>query len=391
MNDLLESYDQKSQVDVAILDFSKAFDTVPHDKLLQKLENYGVRGNILNWLTSFLKDRHMNVAIEGEHSDSVKVESGVPQGTVLGPLMFLCHINDLPDAVKSTVRLFADDCLLYKTIRSRDDHLVLQRDLQELEKWADLWGMKFNAKKCYILSVQQKSSFFYELDNTILQQVNANPYLGLNISENLTWETHISNICKKANSTLGFLKRNLKHCPQDCRKLAYISLVRSTLEYGAVIWDPYLVKDINSLEKIQRHAARFIMKDYRSGNDGCVQEMLQKLNLDTLQDRRRQSRLVFLYKIIRGMVPAINNSTYLTPIKNKRRIKPKKSTDNQTTNIVEKFSVNHSNCFKVKDSNTKQFKNSFFIRAVQDWNSLEESVACAQSVESFKAALQGRN
>ena len=171
---------------------------MPHDKLLQKLDNYGVRGNILQWLTCFLKNRKMNVVVEGEHSDSVPVESGVPQGTVLGPLMFLCHINDLPDTVESSVRLFADDCLLYCPIRSRNDHLILQKDLQELEKWANLWGMQFNAKKCYILSIRQKTSFFYELDKTTLKQVNTNPYLGLTISENLTWETHINNICKKS-------------------------------------------------------------------------------------------------------------------------------------------------------------------------------------------------
>ena len=138
VNDLLELYDKNKQVDIAILEFYKAFDTVPHDKLLQKLDNYGVRGNILQSLTRFLKIRKMNVFFEGEHSDSVLVEIGVPQGTVLGPLMFLCHIHDLPDTVESSVRLFADDCLLYRPICFRNDHFILQRELQEHEKWANL-------------------------------------------------------------------------------------------------------------------------------------------------------------------------------------------------------------------------------------------------------------
>ena len=123
MHDLLQTNDRNIQMDIAILDFSKAFDTVPHDRLLQKLEAYGIRGNLHKWLTSFLKDRQMNVVVEGEHSDSAYVESGVPQGTVLGPLMFLCHINDLPDCVKSQVRLFADDCLIYRQIKTQKDHL----------------------------------------------------------------------------------------------------------------------------------------------------------------------------------------------------------------------------------------------------------------------------
>ena len=132
----MKEYDKGNQTDVAILDFSKAFDTVPHKKLLHKLEQYGIEGSILAWLKDFLTNRKMKTVVEGEKSDDVKVDSGVPQGTVLGPLMFLCHINDLPDTVKSQVRLFADDCLLYRTIKSQSDHEILQQDLNNLQKWA---------------------------------------------------------------------------------------------------------------------------------------------------------------------------------------------------------------------------------------------------------------
>ena len=112
------------QVDVAILDFSKAFDTAPHNHLLWKIENYGIKGELLTWLSSFLKAIVMNIVVEGEHSKSTHVESGVPQGTVLGPLISLCHINDLPLSVKSQVRLFADDCLLYREIKNHKDHIT---------------------------------------------------------------------------------------------------------------------------------------------------------------------------------------------------------------------------------------------------------------------------
>ena len=139
----------------------------------------------------FLTNRKMRVVIDGEESEAVLVDSGVPQGTVLGPLLFLCHINDLPDSVKSTVRLFADDCLLYRQIKSREDHISLQYDLQNLETWAKTWGMRFNAKKCYIMSINNKSTHFYQLDGHILQQVPVNPYLGVTISERLEVEfTH---------------------------------------------------------------------------------------------------------------------------------------------------------------------------------------------------------
>ena len=186
VHDLLTKYDVGAQVDVAILDFSKAFDTVPHKKLLHKLDQYGINGNINSWLCDFLTNRQMRVVVDGVESKAVPVASGVPQGTVLGPILFLCHINDLPDSVKSTVRLFADDCLLYCAIKSRADHNTLQKDLSNLEAWAATWGMRFNAKKCYILSINQKSSHFYQLNNHILQQlVPENPYLSVTISESL--------------------------------------------------------------------------------------------------------------------------------------------------------------------------------------------------------------
>ncbi|VDI25149.1 Hypothetical predicted protein, partial [Mytilus galloprovincialis] len=176
---------------------------------------YGIRGQLNNWLNMFLTQRKMKVVVEGEQSEEVKVDSGVPQGTVLGPLLFLCHINDLPDTVKSSVRLFADDCLLYRTIKTEKDHKLLQEDLASLEDWANKWGMRFNAKKCYILSIKNKSQRFYTLNGHILQQVQSNPYLGVQILEDLKWSTHITNVAKKANSTLGFLRRNLRYCPQE--------------------------------------------------------------------------------------------------------------------------------------------------------------------------------
>ncbi|KAK3105990.1 hypothetical protein FSP39_010381 [Pinctada imbricata] len=147
MNELLINYDKEKQTDLAILDFSKAFDTVPHQKLLHKLSQYSIRGSTLSWLTSFLTRRTMRTVVEGEKSEAVPVECGVPQGTVLGLLLFLCHINDLPDSVTSQVRLFADDCLLYRQINNYGDQEKLQEDLHNLQKWANDWGMRFNAKK----------------------------------------------------------------------------------------------------------------------------------------------------------------------------------------------------------------------------------------------------
>ena len=136
IDDLTRNFDNNIQTDLAILDFSKAFDTVPHDRLLHKLEAYGVRGHLIKWIEKFLCSRKMRVMVNGEYSSEAEVLSGVPQGTVLGPILFLVMINDLPDCVKSIVRLFADDCVLYRCINNFEDCLILQNDLKCLEKWA---------------------------------------------------------------------------------------------------------------------------------------------------------------------------------------------------------------------------------------------------------------
>ena len=326
--------------------------------------------------------------LEGEASEEVAVESGVPQGTVLGPLLFLCHTNDLPQSVKSTVRLFADDCLLYREIRSFQDHISLQADLKSLEEWAAKWGMRFNAKKCYVLSTKSKSHFFYSLGDAILQHVDQNPYLGIQISADLKWSAHITYTCKRAGSTLGFLRRNLRNCPQECRRLAYITLVRSTLEYGAVVWDPYLKQDIERLERIQRQAARFIMRDYRSRDPGCIGRMLDYLSLPPLEERRRQLRLTMLYKIVNGLVPALPADTFLTPAnRGRRRIRPTTYAGFSTSNIIARQANNNSCCFKVPPARTEQYRGSFFVQTVVDWNSLYDDTVSQNTPNAFSSAV----
>ena len=180
--------------------------------------------------------------VNGETSSDADVESDVPQGTVLGPLLFLCHIKDLPDRVKSTVRMFADDCLIYRGIKSRADQIQLQHDLLALQECADSCCMRFNAEKCYILRIcrpRVPKQFTYQLMGQALSQVDKNPYLGVMWQQDLSWSTHIKNICGKADNTLVFLWRSLKYCLRQRRSTAYTALIRACLEYSAAVWDPY--------------------------------------------------------------------------------------------------------------------------------------------------------
>ena len=191
------------QTDLILLDFSKAFDKVAHEKLLLKLHFYGIRGNTLNWIKYFLGNRTQSVILNGSNLDSIPVPSGVPQGSVLGPMLFLAYINDLPDQVKSSLRLYADDTAMYLALNAQTE--ILQKDLEKLEIWEKLWTVSFNPSKCQVIHVTRRKNPFqtyYRLHGCVLESVPSAKYLGVTISEDLRWTDHIYNISKKANQTL---------------------------------------------------------------------------------------------------------------------------------------------------------------------------------------------
>ena len=257
--------DHHQQTDVVLLDFAKAFDSVPHQRLLLKLRHYGVNNNICHWISSWLTKRSQQVVLDGASSDPVLVQSGVPQGTVLGPLMFLLYINDIADGLSSPLRLFADDCLLYRTINSEEDVIQLQNDLDHLSAWANKWQLRFNVMKCTIMHFTRSQSPLlsnYKLNGHSLNKSSQHPYLGVLLDNKLSWSTHIRNTATKATKTLNFLKRNLSSCSPEVKASSYLTMVRPKMEYAAVLWDPYYQSDIQYLEKVQCRAARWVLNDY---------------------------------------------------------------------------------------------------------------------------------
>ena len=193
INDIAKSMNAGEQMDAILLDFSKAFDKVSHRRLLLKLRHYGIRVNLLDWIEDILSERTQRVLVEGQHSSSAKVTSGVPQGTVMGPLLF---INDLHECVKSTPRLLTDDYLLYRPIRSKADSEELQEDLDKLQKWENNWLMSFNPDKCEVIRITNKRkqliSDFY-IHGKKLVTVPSAKYLGLYFQNNLSWNKHRHN------------------------------------------------------------------------------------------------------------------------------------------------------------------------------------------------------
>ena len=195
--------------------------------------------------------------IDGARSQVDSVDSGVPQGTVLGPLLFLLFINDLPSVLDpgTVVRLFADD---YRSIDSKQDQLLLQQDLDALNLRGQCWGMRFNTKKCQIIHIgKQSRHHFYQLNNDILKTATELKYLGITLTDDLKWSMHVKQTSTKAHQWLGFVKRNLKGSPYKHREMAYTSLVRSPMEYCRAIWDPVLKRDVDKLERVQRQGARW--------------------------------------------------------------------------------------------------------------------------------------
>ena len=224
INDFARALNDGMQIDTILLDFSKAFDKVDHRKLCLKLENYGIRGNLLNWIKDFLNNRKQWVVINGERSSVAKVKSGVPQGTVLGPLLFLIYINDLPEGVKSTLRLFADDSFLYRIITSSDDTIQLQTDLNALIKWEKEWSMEFHPDKCKLLRITKKINPIqtdYHMHGYKLESVDEAKYLGVLLQEKLSWKPHVNKTSKKANQTRAFLQRNIHGCCKAIKNKCY--------------------------------------------------------------------------------------------------------------------------------------------------------------------------
>ena len=292
-----------------MLDFSKAFDKVPHQRLLHKLEFYGITGDTLSWLAAFLSDRSQQVTINGALSSPCKVNSGVPQGSVLGPTLFLVYINDIANGIQSQLRLFADDYIIYRTINTSEDHTTLQQDLNQLSKWATTWQMEFNISKCNILQISHlhtTSNYTYTMYETQLKSVKEHKYLGVWINEKLSWQTHILYTC---NRTLGFLKRNLRTCPTYLKEQAYKQLVLPLLENCAPIWDPHHQTDINKLESVQCRAARFVLNKPWNNNLDSVTVMLNDLKWPTLQSHRKYLRLILLFKVVNHLhlIQYLNN------------------------------------------------------------------------------------
>ena len=366
--DLNETMEMGKQTDMIVLDFAKAFDKVNHDFLLHKLQHMGITGKINAWIKSFLADRRQAVVVEGNRSDYCAVKSGVPQGSVLGPSLFLLYINDLPEPLSASTRLFADDTAVYKVRNSSDDSSDLQNDLRLLEDWERTWEMSFHPAKCTTLPVTRKTKPFsseYQLHGHTLETAKSVKYLGVTLQDNLKWDLHINNTCNKANKSLGFLRRNVKINSIQLKQTAYKTYVRPILEYASTVWDPSTTTHIKQLESVQRRAARFVANKYHSR--ASVSDMLANLSWTSLEDRRKTARLAMLYKIQHGLVRYNTNKLLPAPTRSRRT---------------------NSQQLKQITCRTEYRSSAFLPRTIREWNSLPEEAVAAPTLDTFVSRVR---
>ena len=293
LEDITSCLDNGEGVDIVFLDYRKAFDSVPHKRLVHKIARYGFGEVFTRWINNFLSERTQTVSIRGEFSEPKDVLSGVPQGSVLGPLLFILYVNEIPEILQGTAKLFADDTKVYDKASKKDS---LQKDLDTLYLWSSKWLLKFNKTKCKVMHVGRNNPRNdYKIGSVLLEKVSEERDLGVHLSDNLKPSLQCVEAAKKASSALGIIKRTFSTFEISSFAL-YKTYVRCHMEYCVQAWNPYYRKDIDILEKIQRRATRMVPElRHLSYSD-----RLQRLKLTSLEDRRQRGDLIEAYKIISG-------------------------------------------------------------------------------------------
>ena len=293
-----DQVDKGENVDIIYLDFSKAFDKVPHRRLVHKLKMIGICGGVSNWIAEWLKDRKQRVVLNGVKSEWRDVISGVPQGSVLGPLLFVIYINDLGEAVNNKVSIFADDTKLAAVVKDIDDNFKVQGDLNKLLSWAHKWQMTFNLDKCKVINMgKDNREFNYEMDGHWLSSVEDEKDLGVVIDKSLRFSKQCIEARNRANRVLGFIKRNVSYKSKEVILKLYNSYVRPHLEYCIQAWSPHFRHDINLLESVQRRATKIIP----SLRHLEYIDRLRVLNMFSFERRCVRGDMIELFKIFSGI------------------------------------------------------------------------------------------
>ena len=371
-NTFCQALDSGKEVRAVFCDISKAFDRVWHVGLLHKLRAAGVTGEILNWFNNYLSDRKQRVVLPGAVSDWLFIRAGVPQGSILGPLLFLLYINDIVTDIGSNIRLFADDTSLFIVVDDPSDAAnCLNTDLDKISRWAATWLVSFNPAKTESLLISRKLNRpqhpALSMQNHQIIEVDHHKHLGVYLSNDCTWHHHINYIKEKAWFRVNTMRRLKFKLDRKSLEIIYTAFIRSLLEYSDVIWDNCAEYEKNGLDKIQNEAARIA-----TGATKLVplNALSKEICWESLEQRRQNHRLTLFYKMFYNITPLYLSS--LVP---------------QSVSNLSQYSLRNSNDLQTVNARSSQYYHSFLPSTTRDWNSLSTETKQSDSVNSFKQFL----
>ena len=360
-------------VAVCFFDISKCFDTISHELLILKLQYYGVHDTELDWFKSYLSGRQQSVNLNGKLSNPRGVTVGIPQGGVLGPILFLIFINDIVQSVNAgTCNIFADDVAIYTNGNNiKEAELKLQVCVNEIGDWYKNNRLKINADKTNVMLITSRKHDSNELNvslnGTSLRQVDTVRYLGLNIDSRLTWTDHVKQLCKNLSYKVFSLRRLSNTLSTPLLNTLYKSTIQPCIDYACSVWGNCSSKTRELIHRIQRRAARIVSKKY-GARDISVTELIKDLKWQTFETRRDYFLCMLMYQCIHGTAPV------------------------RLCNEIEMYFDRHG--FNTRNANslnvvapkpsTEMFKQSFTYAGPKTWNSLDDEIKNSHTLTTFK-------
>ena len=369
---IAKSMDEDKTVRFVFCDVSKAFDRVWHEGLVVKLRAIGIGGGLLKWFQSYVSNRNQRVVLNGQMSEIKRLHAGVPQGSILGPLLFLIYINDICDEIQSNIRLYADDSILFAIGDNHKQlHEDLTKDIDNISKWADKWCVTFNPNKTESLVVSNKlKSNIPPLHMNFIPilEVKSHKHLGCTLDCNHKWNSHISEIVTKASRRVDILRSLKYRFSRKSLEILYTSFIRPILEYSQSVWNNCTQAHKSSIESVQLAAMRVITGGIRGTSHD---KLYQETKFVSTYERRHRHCMVIFYKIVHGYTPE-----YLREL-----LPPKVHTRNR-------YEVRNSNEYSQYNNRTITYSNTYFPKHTKIWNDIDDSIKYIGSLRDFKLKLK---